>query len=76
MKARLSSTIWMLVFWIGVALFGVLGLAYHAGKESGGLSLLDAPSLPWSASGRSARRVRSGDGCRAARSYSSSASAC
>src|ERR1700723_3846854 len=51
MKARLSSTIWMLVFGIGVALLGVLGLAYHAGKESGGLSLADAASLPPSASG-------------------------
>jgi methyl-accepting chemotaxis protein len=51
MKARLSSTIWLLVFGTGVALFGVLGLAYHAGKESGGLSLLDAPSLPAGASG-------------------------
>ena len=51
MKARLSSTIWLLVFGMAVALFGVLGLAYHAGKESGGLSLGDAPSLPSSASG-------------------------
>ena len=36
MKARLSSTIWMLVLWISVALFGVLGLAYYAGTHSGG----------------------------------------
>jgi twitching motility protein PilJ len=36
MKARLSSTIWLLVFWIGAALFGVLGLAYYAGAHSGG----------------------------------------
>ncbi|MGH9706725.1 MAG: HAMP domain-containing protein, partial [Candidatus Acidiferrales bacterium] len=51
MKSRLSSTIWMLVFGTSIALFGVLGLAYHAGKESGGLSLADAGSLPSSASG-------------------------
>ena len=51
MKARLSSTIWLLVLWAGAAMFGVLGLAYHAGKESGGLALSDAASLPSSASG-------------------------
>ncbi|MFY9753070.1 MAG: HAMP domain-containing methyl-accepting chemotaxis protein [Candidatus Acidiferrales bacterium] len=51
MKARLSSTIWLLVFWISIALFGVLGLAYHAGKESGGVALTDAGSLPSSATG-------------------------
>jgi methyl-accepting chemotaxis protein len=51
MKGRLSSTVWLLVFGIAVALFGVLGLAYHAGKNSGGLSLADAGSLPSSASG-------------------------
>jgi methyl-accepting chemotaxis protein len=51
MKARLSTTIWLLVFWAAAALFGVLGLAYHAGKASGGLSIVDAPSLPGAASG-------------------------
>jgi methyl-accepting chemotaxis protein len=50
MKARLSSTIWLLVLWIGLALFGVLGLAYHAGKNSGGLALSDAGAMPASAS--------------------------
>jgi methyl-accepting chemotaxis protein len=50
MKARLSSTIWLLVAWAGAALFGVLGLAYHAGKNSGGQSLLTLTSLPASAS--------------------------
>ena len=39
MKTRLSSTIWMLVLWTTVALFGVLGLAYEAGVHSGGASL-------------------------------------
>ena len=34
-----------------VAFFGVLGLAYHAGKEAGGLALTDIGSLPGSASG-------------------------
>jgi methyl-accepting chemotaxis protein len=51
MKARMSSTVWMLVLWISVALFGVLGLAYHAGRVSGGVSLADAPSLPGGAGG-------------------------
>src|SRR5258708_33786670 len=39
MKTRLSSTIWMLVTWTSVALFGVLGLAYEAGVHSGGASI-------------------------------------
>src|SRR5258708_6026936 len=39
MKTRLSSTIWMLVIWTSVALFGVLGLAYEAGVHSGGASI-------------------------------------
>src|ERR1700722_17757119 len=34
MKARLSSTVWLLVFWISAASFGVLGLAYYAGIHS------------------------------------------
>jgi methyl-accepting chemotaxis protein len=51
MKARLSSTLWFLVLWAGAALFGVLALAYHAGKESGGIALLDASSLTGAASG-------------------------
>jgi twitching motility protein PilJ len=50
MKARLSSTIWLLVAWTGAALFGVLGLAYHAGRNSGGQSLLNLTSLPAGAS--------------------------
>ncbi|HTZ99305.1 MAG TPA: HAMP domain-containing methyl-accepting chemotaxis protein [Candidatus Aquilonibacter sp.] len=44
MKSRLSTTIWLLVLWATIALFGVLGLAYHAGKQSGGASLADLPS--------------------------------
>jgi methyl-accepting chemotaxis protein len=39
MKTRLSSTIWMLVVWTSLALFGVLGLAYEAGAHSGGGSI-------------------------------------
>ena len=39
MKTRLSSTIWMLVIWTSLALFGVLGLAYEAGAHSGGGSI-------------------------------------
>jgi len=51
MKARLSSTIWLLVFWTSLALFGILALAYHAGRSSGGAALTDLPSMPGGASG-------------------------
>jgi methyl-accepting chemotaxis protein len=50
MKARLSSTIWTLVLWTGIGLFGVLALAYDAGKHAGGLPLASAASLPANAS--------------------------
>ena len=50
MKSRLSSTIWMLVLWNGLALFLVLGLAYHAGRLSGGTAISDFTSMPSSAS--------------------------
>jgi twitching motility protein PilJ len=46
MKARLSSTIWLLVLWAGLAAFGAVALAYHAGRNSGGLSMLELGSLP------------------------------
>src|SRR6204780_4657916 len=49
MKARLSSTIWLLVLWIGVALFGVLGLAYYAGSHAAVGA--DATSFPGGANG-------------------------
>src|SRR5579863_2346263 len=51
MKSRLSSTIWTLVFLNGLAFFVVIGLAFHAGRESNGNSLLDFGSLPSAASG-------------------------
>ena len=51
MKARLSSTIWMLVLWNGLALFAVLGLAFYAGRAAGAASPLDFGTLPSSASG-------------------------
>jgi methyl-accepting chemotaxis protein len=51
MKARLSTTISLLVLWTGLALFGVLGLAYNAGVHSGGSTLSDASSMPGGASG-------------------------
>src|SRR6266849_1779465 len=46
MKSRLSSTIWALVLANGIILLAVLGLAYSAGKQSGGASFFDfsAPS--------------------------------
>ena len=34
MKSRLSSTIWLLTIFNGVALFTVLGLAYSAGRQA------------------------------------------
>src|SRR6202162_112775 len=49
MKSRLSSTIWLLVFWIGAALFGVLGMAYYAGSHAGAGA--DATSFPGGSSG-------------------------
>src|SRR5438132_251136 len=51
MKSRLSSTIWTLVFVNGLALFVIIGLAFHAGRESNGNSLLDFASLPSGSSG-------------------------
>ncbi|HEX2775624.1 MAG TPA: methyl-accepting chemotaxis protein, partial [Candidatus Acidoferrales bacterium] len=49
MKARLSSTIWLLVFWIGAAFFGVLGLAYYAGSHAAAGA--DTTSFPGGANG-------------------------
>ena len=52
MKSRLSSTVWTLVFVNGLALFVVIGLAFHAGREAGAdKSMLDFASLPSGASG-------------------------
>ena len=51
MKSRLSSTIWTLALVIGIALFAVLWLAYSAGRQSGGASMLDFGALPSAASG-------------------------
>ena len=51
MKSRLSSTVWMLVLLNSIVLFAVLGLAYSAGKQSGGASILDLGALPSGASG-------------------------
>ena len=51
MKSRLSSTIWTLVITNAVVLAGVIGLAYNAGRQSNGLSLLEFGQLPAGASG-------------------------
>ncbi|HKW88038.1 MAG TPA: HAMP domain-containing methyl-accepting chemotaxis protein [Candidatus Acidoferrales bacterium] len=51
MKARLSSTIWMLILWDVAALSAVLLLAFHAGATSGGQSLSNFSALPSGASG-------------------------
>ena len=51
MKARLSSTIWMLILWDVIAIGAVLVLAFHAGAASGGQSLDNFSSLPSGSSG-------------------------
>jgi methyl-accepting chemotaxis protein len=51
MKGRLSSTIWVLVLWISVALFGVLGIAYYAGSHSSAQAGADALAVPGGANG-------------------------
>jgi len=51
MRGRLSSTIWMLMTWICLALVGVLGLAYFAGKGAASASALDVSALPPSVTG-------------------------
>ncbi len=51
MKSRLSSTIWMLTLWNGLALFGVLALAYHAGRVGGGAGLFDFGAMTGGAGG-------------------------
>jgi methyl-accepting chemotaxis protein len=51
MRSRLSSTVWMLVAWTGVGFLGALGLAFHAGRNAGDASLLNASALPSSATG-------------------------
>jgi twitching motility protein PilJ len=51
MKARLSSTVWILVLWISVALFGVLSIAYYAGSHSVVQAGTDSSSIPGGASG-------------------------
>jgi len=50
MKSRLSSTVWLLIFWIAACLFGVLGLGYYAGQHpaesaAGGVSPLLAGAV-------------------------------
>ena len=49
MKARLSSTIWLLVGVTIAALGAVLGLAFHAGAQAAGHSMFDLGQLPGSA---------------------------
>src|SRR5262245_10072650 len=51
MKSRLSSTIWMLAFGAGAAMLFIIGIAFHAGREAGNVSLLDFGSLPSGATG-------------------------
>jgi len=46
MKGRLSSTVWMLTFWVFAALVAVLGLGYGAGARSNGAAPLDFSALP------------------------------
>jgi twitching motility protein PilJ len=50
MKSRISSTIWMLIFWDAIALAGVLFFAFHAGAAANGQSLANFSALPGGAS--------------------------
>lgn len=51
MKSRLSSTIWLLVFWTAVSLFGLVGLGYYAAHSpSGAGSLPGGSSAIWAGS--------------------------
>ncbi len=48
MKSRLSSTVWLLVFWIGAAATGAAGLAFYAGSHANGAAITDALTAPGS----------------------------
>ncbi len=50
MKSRISSTIWMLIFWDAIALAGTLFFAFHAGASANGQSLGNFSALPSGAS--------------------------
>ena len=45
MKSRLSTTIWTLIIFNGVALFAVLGLAYDAGRRASNGAAFDPTGL-------------------------------
>ncbi len=51
MKSRLSSTIWTLVVLNAIVLLGVPALAFHAGRQSAAVSILDFAALPSGAVG-------------------------
>ncbi|HJZ64505.1 MAG TPA: methyl-accepting chemotaxis protein [Candidatus Acidoferrum sp.] len=51
MKSRLSSTIWMLALGAGISMLLIVGIAFHAGREAGSVSLFDFGNLPSGASG-------------------------
>src|SRR5450432_1602277 len=51
MKSRLSSTIRTLVLINGIVALAVIGLAYNAGRHSGGATIFDFATLPAAASG-------------------------
>ncbi len=51
MKSRLSSTIRTLVVVNGIVALAVIGLAYSAGRQSGGATIFDFATLPAAATG-------------------------
>ena len=53
MKSRLSSTIQTLALINGIVALAVIGLAYSAGRQSGGANIFDLATLP--AAGHRAR---------------------
>ena len=48
MKARLSSTVWLLVFWVTLLLIAAVGFSYYAGSHS---AAADAAAVPGGANG-------------------------
>src|ERR1700685_1907917 len=51
MKARLSSTVWLLVFWVTLLLFAAVGSSYYAGAHSVSEAAADAAPVPGGANG-------------------------
>ena len=62
MKSRLSSTIRTLALVNGIVALAVIGLAYSAGRQSGGANIFDSGNVAGCRLWRRARRGRAGAG--------------